>query len=142
MSFFSKLFGQNPDYPPLDESSSAAIQLAAVREPLQKLADQVSDPLEIIPSEGTAYVFVGKPPKKFGLAWIHDGEVSNFKTLIEEKGLQPAALRGIVEELTEAYQRSGEANRYVTTIGKKQLVVTPSPELEKSVHEIMDRVAA
>ena len=142
MSFFSKLFGKNPDYPPLDEGSAAAKQLAAVQEPLQKLADEVSDPLEIIPSEGTAYVFVGKPPKKFGLAWIHDGEVSNFKTLVEEKGLEPNALRGIVEELTEAYEQSSEAKRYVTKIGKKPLVVTPNPELEKTVHEIMHRVAA
>lgn len=142
MSLLSKLFGQNPDYPPLDEGSAAAKQLAAIREPLQKLADTVSDPLEIIPSEGTAYVFVGKPPKKFGLAWIHDGEVSNFKTLVEEKGLKPTALQGIVKELTEAYQQSGEANRYLTKVGEKQLVVTPSPELEKTVHEIMDRVAA
>ena len=142
MSLFSKLFGKNLDYPPLDESNPAAEQLAAIREPLQKLASEVSDPLEVIPSEGTAYVFVGKPPKKFGLAWIHDGEISNFKTLVEEKGLKPSALQSIVEELTAAYERSGGAARYVSTIGEKQLVVTPNEDLEKTVHHIMDNVAA
>ena len=142
MSVFSRLFGRNLDYPPLEESNPAAQQLAAIREPLQKLASEVSDPLEVVPSEGTAYVFVGKPPKKFGLAWIHDGKVSNFKTLIEEKGVQPSALESIVERLTEAYQRSGGATRYMSSIGDKQFVVTPNADLEKTVHEIMDKVAA
>ena len=142
MSIFNKLFGRNPDYPPLEDSDPAAKQLAAIQEPLQKLANEVSDPLEVIPSEGTAYVFVGKPPKKFGLAWIHDGKVSNFKTLVEEKGIQPSALESIVDELKAAYERSGGATRYVSRIGEKQLVVTPNEDLEKTVHEIMDKVAA
>ena len=101
MGILSKFFGKDLDYPPLDESSAAAKQLAAIREPLQKLAGEVSDPLEVIPSDGTAYVFVGNPPKKFGLAWIHDGEVSNFKKLVERSGIKPSQLESIVEELTD-----------------------------------------
>ena len=142
MSLFSRLLGKHPDYPPLEESNPAARQLAAIREPLQKLASEVSDPLEVVPSEGTAYVFVGKPPKKFGLAWIHDGKVSNFKTLVEEKGIQPSALRSLLERLTTAYERSDGATRYMSNIGDRQFVVTPCEDLEKTVHEIMDRVEA
>lgn len=142
MSVFGKLFGRNLDFPPLEESNPAAQQLAAIREPLQKLASEVSDRLEVIPSQGTAYVFVGKPPKKFGLVWIHDGKVSNFKTLIQEKGIEPRTLESLVDKLKTAYKQSGEATRYVSRIGERQLVVTPNAELEKTVHEIMDRVAA
>ena len=142
MSIFSRLFGKDRDYPPLDETNPATEQLKAIREPLQKLAKEVSDPLEVVPSQGTAYVFVGKPPKKFGLVWIHDGEVSNLKNLVQDKGIKPAQLQNIVEELTKAYEHSVEAKRYVTTLGERQLVVTPNPELEKTVHEIMDEVAA
>ena len=142
MSLFSRLFSKHPDYPPLEDTNPAAERLATIREPLQRLASQVSDPLEVIPSEGTAYVFVGKPPKKFGLAWIHDGEVSNFKTLIEEKGLKPAALQGIVDKLTQAYEQSDGATRYVSSIGNRELVVTPNEDLERTVHDIMERVEA
>ncbi len=142
MSIFQGLFRKSPDYPPLEEGSPAAQELAAIREPLQELASQVSDPLEVIPSEGTAYVFVGKPPKKFGLAWIHDGMVSNFKTLVEEKGIASSVLEGIVDELRAAYEHSTGAKRYVSTLGDKQVVVTPDEELKSTVHDIMEKVAA
>ena len=142
MTLFSRLFGKNPDFPPLEENNPAAKQLAAIQGPLQELAGEVSDPLEVVPSEGTAYVFVGKPPKKFGLAWIHDGCVSNFKTLMQEKGIKPSAIQGIVEQLTTAYESSGGAARYVSKIGDKQFVVTPNDRLGEKVHEIMESIEA
>jgi hypothetical protein len=73
MSLFGNLFSSKPDYPAIDPASTAASRIAEVKAQLGELAGQVKDPLEVVPAEHAAYVFIGKPPKRFGLAWIHDG---------------------------------------------------------------------
>ena len=64
MGILGKVFGAKHDYPPLDSSNPAAKQLESVLPPLEELAEKTSDPLEIVPTEDSAYIFVGKPPKK------------------------------------------------------------------------------
>lgn len=138
MGFFNKLFGGQKEYPHLDAQSSAARRLDTLREPLETLADQLNDALEVVPGEEKAYVFVGKPPKRFGLAWIEDGEVRNFKNLVEEKGLSQKRLTGLTERLREAYEKSASAQRFSATIGTKNVVVTPSEQLKREVGEVIE----
>lgn len=138
MGFFSNLFHKTPDYPELDTSSPAAARLKDIQEQLKQLADDVSDPLEIVPAEHAAYVFLGNPPKHFGLAWIHDGKVSGLNTLIKEHGVAPADIEKLVVELRTAYEKHQDDAHFTTKIGDRTVVVTPSPELEKEVHAIME----
>ena len=140
MSLFGNLFSSKPDYPDIDPSSTAASRIAEVESELSELADQVKDPLEVVPSEHAAYVFIGKPPKKFGLAWIHDGKISGLNTLVEEHGLKPLEIEKLLDQLREAYERNAEVSRYCARVQNKDLVVTPSDRLEKEVHEIIDEV--
>jgi hypothetical protein len=57
-----------------------------VLSPLEKLAEKTNDPLEIVPTENSAYIFVGKPPKKFGALWIENGDkIVNFRSLADER---------------------------------------------------------
>jgi len=123
MSLFGNLFSSKPDYPAIDPSSTAALRVAEVESELGQLAGQVKDPLEVVPSEHAAYVFIGKPPKKFGLAWIHDGRIS-----------------GLNDQLRDAYERNADVNRFCATVQDRDVVVTPSARLEKEVHEIIDNV--
>ena len=74
MVFFSKKL----DYPELGAESPVAEQINEVEGPLKALMFQVSDPLEIFPPDDQSYVFIGKPPKKFGVAVIEDGEMQSF----------------------------------------------------------------
>ncbi len=74
MAILGKFFGRKHDYPPLESSTPAAKQLETVRSPLEKLTAETKDPLEVVPAEDSVYIFVGKPPKKFGVAWIEDGD--------------------------------------------------------------------
>ena len=104
------------------------------------MAGKVSDPLEVIPSAHAAYVFIGKPPKSFGLAWVHDGQVSGLNTLVEEHGMQPAEIAHVVDELREAYQHCDQAERYSADLDGNKLVVTPSDQLEHEVHDIIDKL--
>jgi hypothetical protein len=140
MSLFGSLFSSKPDYPAIDPSSTAASRIAEVEDQLGELAGQVKDPLEIVPAEHAAYVFIGKPPKRFGLAWIHDGEVSGLNKLVEEHGLKPLEVEKVVDQLRAAYERNTEVNRFCATVKDRKVVVTPSPRLEREVHEIIDEV--
>ena len=140
MSFFSNLFTSKPDFPALDPGSSAASRIAEVEKELDQLAHKVKDRLEVVPSEHAAYVYIGKPPKKFGLAWIHDGKISGLNTLVEEHGLAPAEVGKVIDQLRDAYERNANVNRFCASVKDNDVVVTPSKELEQAVHEIIDKV--
>jgi hypothetical protein len=140
LSLLGNLFSSKPDYPALDPTSPAASRVAKVEKELDQLADQVNDQLEVVPSEHAAYVYIGKPPKKFGLAWIHDGKISGLNTLVEDHGLDPLEVAKVVEQLRAAYERNAEVKRFCTTVHDRDVVVTPSAKLEQEVHEIIEKV--
>jgi hypothetical protein len=130
MGILGKFFGAKHDYPSLDRSDPAAKHLETVRSPLEKLADETRDPLEVVPAEDSVYIFVGKPPKKFGVAWIEDGDkIVNFKSLVDERGLSPTSLHRLSEELKKAYIAHQDKPRYVTRISDRDVVVIPSASL-------------
>ena len=141
MGLFGSLFsGHTPDYPQLDGASRAGRKVAEVEQELQELMHKVSQPLEVVPSDHAAYVFIGKPPKKFGLAWIHDGKVSGLNTLVEEHGVTPGEIEMVLDRLREAYARHQDAKHYTATIDERKVVVTASEALEHEVHEIIDAI--
>ncbi len=139
MGFLDKLFGTTTKkYPPLAAESPTAKELASMKDPLEALMRDVSDPMEIVPApDNRAYVFIGNPRKNFGMAWIEDGEIHNFKTLQEQKGVQQAQLLKMVAQLQEAYHRSGDDKRFSTSIGDRDVVVTPSSHLASEVNDII-----
>ena len=130
MGILGKFFSAKHDYPPLDSSDPAAKQLESVLPPLEELAEKTKDPIEIVPTEDSAYIFVGKPPKKFGILWIEDGDkIVNFKSLADEKGLSPNSLLQLSDELKKAYIDHQDEPRYVTQISDREVVVIPSTSL-------------
>ncbi len=137
MGMLNKLFGKGDDYPPLPQDGEAMAKLDGIHEELESLAHKVHERLEIVPAEHEAFVFLGKPPKRFGIAWIHDGNVMSLKEMIEENHLTPAAVERLIDELREAYTHASDAQRYTTHIGEKDVVVTPSKGLEHEVHDIL-----
>lgn len=140
MGLLSSLFSSKIDYPPIDPSTDAARRIAEVESQLGELAGKVSDKLEVIPSRHAAYVFIGKPPKKFGLAWIHDGEVSGLNSLVQDHGMKPTEVEKVVDELRTVYQKASDAKRFSTKVKDRLVVVTPSSQLEEDVHKIIDRI--
>jgi hypothetical protein len=140
MGILGKFFGGKLDYPPLDSSAPAAKQLESVRSPLEKLADETNDPLEVVPAEDSVYVFVGKPPKKFGIAWIEGGDkIVNFKSLVDEKGLSPTSIEHLSEELRKAYIAHQDKPRYVTKINNRDVVVIPSASLLNNLKGVVEQ---
>jgi len=140
MGILGKFFGGKHDYPSLDSSAPAAKQLESVRPPLEKLVDEIKDPLEVVPAEDSVYIFVGKPPKKFGIAWIEDGDkIVNFKSLVEEKGLSATSLEQLSEELRKVYIAHQDKPRYLTRISDREVVVIPSTSLLNNLKEVVEQ---
>ena len=133
MGFFSK----KVDYPELGADSPVAGQINEVEEPLKTLMSQVSDPLEVVPADGQAYVFIGKPPKKFGVAIIEGGEVQSYVAAAKEKGLEQIRIQRLNEQFRDAYIQNQDAQRYKLNIDGKEIVVTPCAELAQEVTQIM-----
>lgn len=138
MGMLDKLFGGGRNYPALPADNQAMRELDEVHDELEALTHRVREKLEIVPDEHAAYVFMGKPPKHFGIAWIHDGKVSSLKELAEENDLTPAMVDHLVSALGEAYGHASEAPRYTAHIGKKDVVVIPSETLKEEVHQILE----
>ncbi len=142
MGFLSKLMGGGePDYPELDANSTAANKLESVKDKLAELAGQVKDPMEVVPADGAAYIFIGKPPKTFGIAWIENGAINNFKTLLASKGASPLTLEKLSNHLREAYVKDAPEEKFLTTVGSKKIVVLPSDKLAANVKIVIDHVA-
>ena len=139
MGFMDKLFGSSKEYPPLDKADPAAQKLDAMRQPVEKLVSEVKDPIEVVPGNETSFFFIGKPPKKFGIAWVgKDGKVVNFKSLVEEKGLSIISLERLSDRLKQVYIQHQEEPRYTTMINNKQIVVTPSETLKKDIRKVIE----
>jgi hypothetical protein len=140
MGILGQFFGGKHNYPSLDSSAPAARQLEAVRLPLEKLANETKDPLEVVPAEDSVYIFVGKPPKKFGIAWIEDGDkIVNFKSLVDEKGLSQDSLQNLSEKLRKAYIAHQDKPRYVTRISDREIVVIPSTSLLNNLKSVVEQ---
>lgn len=132
MGFFSK----KVDYPELAPDNPAAKQIRAIEDSLKELLGQISDPLEVVPADGYAFVFIGKPPKRFGMAMVDDA-VHSLMAAAREQGIDQTQVQKINEKLRDAYLSCQEAPRYKLKVDGKELVITPSPKLAQEVSEIM-----
>ena len=142
MGFFKEMLSGHKQRPELDAASPAARRLAEMNPELEELTRQVHDKMEVVPGTQRSWVFIGKPPKKFGLAWIEDHQVKNLKTLVTEKGIPQERMTRIVEELREAYVQSESEPRFDAKVAGKRLQVAPSQRLEHEVEEIIHRAEA
>jgi hypothetical protein len=133
-----KLFGGKNDYPPLPADNDALAKLDRVKPQLEELANRVNDHLEVVPGEQEAYVYLGKPPKRFGIAWLHDGKVDGLNELVDEHNLSQVQVQKLIGALSAAYEHASDAPRYSTEIAGKQVTVIPSGGLGKEVHQIIE----
>lgn len=141
MGLLSTLFGGEKEHPPLDPSSPTAQRLERDRQALEQFANRVKDRLEIVPGERGTYVFVGKPPKTFGVVWFREGQEGNFRTLTKERGLSTQKVQILSDDLRQAYVRNQAEPRYSYTLAGRKVTVTPSTPLDQDVTAIISSVA-
>ena len=138
MGMLDKWFGGKNDYPPLPADNEASAKLDEVKPQLEELANRIHDHLEVVPGEHEAYVYLGKPPKRFGIAWLHDGKVDGLNELVDQHKLSQSQVQKLVGALGAAYEHASEAPRYSTEVAGKQITVIPSRGLGKEVHQIIE----
>jgi hypothetical protein len=141
MGLFGKLFGTEKELPQLDPSSPAASKLNELKSALEPFVHKIHDRMEFVPAANTVYVYIGKPPGMFGLAWFENGQEVNFKSFTASKGLKQKQIQSIYGRLGEAYSTSESDPRYETVIGGKKVIVLPSDALAKKIEEIVHTVA-
>ena len=134
------LFSKKVNYPELSKEHPAAEQIERIKAPLEELAGQVSDPLEVVPADNHGFVFIGKPPKKFGIALLEEGSFKNFVALAKEKGLGNPKILSVIESLGDAYKENQDSERYKITVAGKDVVVTPCQKLEAQIEQIVASV--
>lgn len=134
------LFSKKVNYPELSDEHPASKQIEKIKAPLEELVGQVSDPVEIVPADNHGYVFIGKPPKKFGIALLEEGTFKNFVALAKEKGLGDPKILSIIESLGDAYKNNQDSERYKIEVAGKDVVVTPCQKLEAQMEQIIQSV--
>ncbi|MFU8858749.1 MAG: hypothetical protein ACNA8S_17305 [Deferrisomatales bacterium] len=140
MGFFDKLFGGRQEYPELDADNPATRRLTKLQPALESLAQGVNDPLEVVPTPEKAYVFIGKPPKQFGLAWVEGSQVRSLKDLLTEHKVDPMKQGRLVEELRQVYRESESEQRFRAEVAGREMVVTPSERLGQGVEGVLSQV--
>lgn len=141
MGFLGKLFGKEKELSQLDPSSQAASKLNEYKASLEPFVGKIHDHMEFVPSPKTVYVYIGKPPSMFGLAWFENGQEVNFKTFTASKGLKQKQIQSIYGKLGEAYAANETAERFETIIAGKKVVVIPAEALASKIDEIVHTVA-
>ena len=109
MGFLGKLFGgEKIEYPALDPSSSAAQTIGKFSSQFEALAKKINDRFEAVPHQNALFVFLGKPPGMFGIAWFlgSDAEEHNLKKLMSKKGFSQRKIDSILNKLRSAYTDS------------------------------------
>jgi hypothetical protein len=140
MGFFDRIFGSGKEYPELDPSSPAQGRLDKFRTQLLELSSDVKQPLEVIPGDERAFVFIGSPPKKFGVAWVEEGKINNLKTLAEEKNVEPHKIQALAERLRKIYEANQQDERFSAKLGDRSVVVTPSDEFRMQIRGVIEEV--
>jgi hypothetical protein len=140
VGFLDRLKGTSA-LPTLDLSGSAERLIEPYTERLADLARQAGA-LEIVAAADNLYVFVGNPPKNFGLIWYHDGEEQNFKRLAEERGFAYAQLERFTNDLRATYTKHREAPRFARKIGRYTATVIPSESFGADVAAIVQSYTA
>ena len=99
MGMLDRWLGGKNDYPPLPADDQARASLDELKAPLEELAGKTRDHLETVPGEHEAYVYLGKPPKHFGIAWLHDGKVDGLNELVGQHKLSQSQVETLVGAL-------------------------------------------
>jgi hypothetical protein len=136
------LFGGKGKRPPLDSASAAAVRIAARGEQLEPFVRRVRVPLELVPAAAAVYVFLGKPPGDFGMAWFENGREVSFTSLKEDQGLSQGRIQILSAKLGAAYQKSAGETRYAATIAGREVLVTPSDTLGAAIRRAIDEAVS
>jgi hypothetical protein len=124
--------------PVLNPSSRAALHIDVRRRELELLAKRSSDRLELVPSRGAVYVFVGDPRTgELGLAWATPGGLRTLGSVLSAKRASRATVEWVAGRIRRCYDDHRDVPRYLSAVAGRSVVVTPSDELARAVRRTL-----
>ena len=142
MGFLDKVFGKKEEVAPLADDHEAMSRLRQDMKGLEILAGDVTDRIEVVPAAKASYVFIGKPPKMFGLAWVDGGTVRDFKTLGKEKGMTSLDLKPVMDRIKSAYENHPPGERFGLKVGDREILVAPESGLAAEVEQAIQAASS
>lgn len=129
---------RSPAYPEIDNSVPEYNTVQSYKKHLKKFVETVTSDMEVLPFDDKLFVFIGNPPRNFGLAWIKNTYVYNLKGVVKEKGLSPSKFQKISDDLRDAYERHmGSLNKYSLPLPNTQVVISSSRALGEEISPIV-----
>jgi hypothetical protein len=142
MGFFDKLMGKDQTYPALDQSSAAYQRIQKHRAMVEPFFQRVNEKFEMIPTDDAVYVFVGKPPSAFGVAWFNGGKEHNLKSFMQEHGLSAQKVQILSDKLRDVYVSFQSAERFSISLGGKTITVTPIDAFGQAVAKVIQEASS
>jgi len=138
MGILGKFFGKETAYPEIDNSVPEYSIVQSYKKHLEKFVETVTSDMEVLPFDDKLFVFIGNPPRNFGLAWIKDTYIYNLKGIVKEKGISPSEFQKISDDLRDTYERRmGSLNKYSLPLPNAQVVINSSSELGEEISRIV-----
>lgn len=138
MGFLDKLFGGHAQYPPLEPGSGPAEKLGPFVEKLESIAGSVRDPLEAVPKDDELFVFVGNPPKGFGVFRLAGETEENLIEIMRSNNLAASKIQSVSDKARVAYVEHQEAPRFTHQVGKRAITVIDSTPLAEKLDEVFE----
>jgi len=137
MGFLDRLFGGSaPQHPPVEPGTPLAARLDTFSGELEQLVGNVRDAIEAVPERDALFVFVGHPPKGFGVVrYGADGEANLIQVMREAK-LPPMRVQEVSDQARRAYVAHQEAPRFALQVGKRAITVIDSEPLGAKLDEV------
>jgi hypothetical protein len=120
--------------PALDEGTAAAGAITA-NGAFQSFVKGAIDKMEVVPGAGAIYVYVGNPPKAFGLVWFENGERFDVRSLLGTGALAPESAAMLTRQIRAVYESHDAADRFGYEASSHKVTVTHSDEMYRELRK-------
>ena len=141
MGFLDAFKGKSQEYPALDQASAAYQRIEKQRAIIEPFFSRVNEKFEMVPADKAVYVFVGKPPSAFGIAWF-DGKEHNLKSFMQQHGLSAQKVQILSDKLRDIYVTFQSAERFSLTLAGKTIKIVPSDAFGQAIAKVIQEASA
>lgn len=135
MGLLDSMFGTKHEPLATDNPAARAIEQHGGFEEFVKVAN---DRIEVVPSNGILYAFVGKPPKAFGLVWFDDDGRHDVQSMVKRGAMTRESATQLAEKLGGIYTANSDATRYEHKVAGHKVIVTPSDALASAIRDAIE----
>jgi hypothetical protein len=139
MGVLDRIFGgSTTQHPALDPASPVAVRLTPFTNQLEKIAGATRDGIEAVPQRDSLFVFVGHPPKAFGVVRYRAQGEDNLIQLMREAKLSMVQVQEISDQARSAYVEHQGAPRFTHQVGRRAIIVIDCEPLGPRLEAVFD----